>query len=383
MPRSAPRVTARGLAVFATFGLVVVVATLTSTPELTPLAVTLGIPLLLGPWLADRRARSAMATTEFHAHVEPGTVEVGGEMQVHLSMTHRASPGHAPPPLGLAPTEHRWTVRGAKSDGVRRQGRLAPSARSLSALPTPAPGRTETCLLPVPTGRRGVFELPPQSAWATDPFGLFGVTGPSTPAMTAVVHPAPAVTGEDLPELVATGIGADAPGHSSAGGGIGDLEGIRPYVPGDRLSLLDWSAKARYGTWFVRHFGAEGTLVLSIVIDDRVGVHRRPDFEQLVATVLWILTKAIETGRSAQLHTLSGRHYAFAPGERGRAEVRLVLAALQPQGNDTRAGMAPAPKDSLLLTTRTGAERLDPRDPVMGGAERAVIGLSGPRVVVV
>ena len=383
MARSAPRVTARGLAVFTAFGLVIVVATLTSTPELAPLAVTLGIPLLAGPWLARRRARSALATTELHAHVEPGTIEVGGEMQVHLSVTHRASGSHALAPLGLAPTERRWTVRGAGPGGVRYRGRLAPSPGSLLALPTPAPGRTEACLLPVPTGRRGVFELPPQPTWATDPFGLFAVTGPATPAVTAVIHPAPVLHGTDLPELAPAGTGTDASGHSSAGGGIGDLEGIRPYVPGDRLSLLHWSAKARYGTWFVRQFSTEGTLALSVVIDDRVGVHRRLEFEQLVATTLWILTEAIEAGRSARLHTLSGRQYAFVPGERGRAEARMVLAELQPLGTDGSSRLAPGDRDSLLLTTRTGAERLAPSDAVMASAQGARTGLSGPRVVVV
>jgi uncharacterized protein (DUF58 family) len=383
MPRTAPRVTARGLAVFATFGLVVVIATLTSTPELTPLAVTLGVPLLLGPWMAGRRAQSALATAELHAHVEPGTVEVGGEMQVHLSLTHRTSSGNALPPLGLAPTDNRWTIRGAGSGGDQHRSRLAPSIGSLLALPTPAPGRTETCLLPVRTGRRGVFELPPQPTWATDPFGLFAVTGPPTPAVTAVVHPAPVLPGEHLHDFEAAGTGADASGHSSAGGGIGDLEGIRPYAPGDRLSLLHWSAKARYGTWFVRQFGTEEAQAVSVVIDDRVGVHRRLEFEQLVATTLGILTEAIETGRSAQLHTLSGRRYAFVPGERGQAEARMVLAELQPLGTDAWARMAPAPPDTLLLTTRTGAERLDPRGMAMARAGRPGIGGSGPKVVVV
>ena len=382
MPRSAPRVTARGLAVFSTFGLVVVIATLTSTPELTPLAATLGVPLLVGPWLAGRRARSGLATAELHAHVEPGSVEVGGEMQVHLSVTHRASSGNTLPPLGLAPTDDRWT-RGAGSGGVRHRSRLAPSIGSLLALPTPAPRRTETCLLPVRTGRRGVFELPPQPTWATDPFGLFAVIGPSTPAVTAVVHPAPVLPSEHLHDFEVAGTGADASGHSSAGAGIGDLEGIRPYVPGDRLSLLHWSAKAHYGTWFVRQFGTEEALTLSVLIDDRIGVHRRLEFELLVATTLGILTEAIHTGRSVQLHTLSGRRYNFGPGERGQAEARMVLAELQPLGTDAWARMAPASPDTLLLTTRTGAERLDPRGMVTAGAGRSGFGVSGPRVVVV
>lgn len=385
MPHSAPRLTARGLTVFVAFALVVTVGAVTSTPALSSLAAVVGIPLLLGPWLAGRRGRSALAGVELHAHVVPGTVEVGGEMHVRLSVTHRSSDRTDLPPLGLAPVHHRWRPRGAGSGGIGGRGRLAPPAASLLVLPAPAPGRTEACLLPVPTGRRGVFVLPPQPTWATDPFGLFAVTGPSTPEVTAVIHPAPVPPREDLPELVPAGAGFDATGRSLAGGGIGDLEGIRPYVAGDRLSLLDWSARARYGAWFVRQFGTEGALAVSVVIDDRAGVHRRHEFEQLVATTLWVLTEAVDSGRSAQLRTLSGGGYAFGPGERGRAEARMVLAELQPRGTGAAARPAPAPRGpALLLTTRTGAERLTPSGPAAAPTGSAGSGVvPGPRVVVI
>jgi uncharacterized protein (DUF58 family) len=392
-----PRLTARGLAVFAVFVLVVVAATLTTTPELAPLAVVVGVPLLLGPWLAGRRARAAVAAAEFHAHVEPGTVEVGGEMQVHLSVTHRVrnrAPGRTQgrtrsaaslPPLGLAPVGPHWRARGVEAAGIRRRGRLAPSAASLLLLPSPAPGQTGTGLFPVPTGRRGVFELHPQPTWTTDPFGLFGAAGPSTPTVIAVVHPVPVLPREPLPELTASRSGADRLGPSRSGGGVGDLEGIRPYVVGDRLSLLHWPAKARYGSWFVREFGTEEAVAVSLVIDDRVGVHRRSEFEQLIATALWILTAAAESGRSGHLLTLSGRQYTFGPGDRGCAEARLALSELQPVGTVAWPRQPSLPRNTVLLTTGTGADRLAPPGTSTPPSEGAGIGagLSGARVVVV
>ncbi len=369
--------------VFAAFSVVVGSATMTATPELAPLAVVIGIPLLMAPWLAGRRARSVREGVEFHAHVEPATVEIGGEAQVHLSVTHRAPVGASLPSLGLAPTGHRWR-RIEESDGMRRRGRLAPSADSLLVLPSPAPGRTGTCLLSVPTWRRGVFELPPQRSWTTDPFGLFAAAGPSTPRLTAVIHPVPVPPGEPLPELTAPVGGVDTLGHAPSGSGIGDLEGIRPYVAGDRLSLLHWSAKARYGTWFVRQFGTEGTVGVSVVIDDRPGVHRRPQFEQLMATALWILTEATEAGRGAHLLTLSGRRYSFSPGGRGSVDARRVLAELQPVGRGASMHHPVVPRDTVLLTTRTGADRLTPTPTAAspGGGGAGIIA-PGARVVVV
>ncbi len=389
MPRSVPRLTARGLAVFAVFGLVVGTAIATATPELAPLAVVVGIPLLLGPWVAGRQARTAVATTEFHAHVEPGSVEAGGKMEVQLSVTHRAQSRTSLPPLGLAPTGPQWRIRGRGAEGVRHRSRLAPSAGSLLALPTPAPGRTGTCLLPVPSERRGVFELTPQPTWTTDPFGLFGAAGPSTPMVVAVVYPVPVLPRESLPELAANLSGADRLGPSHPGAGLGDLEGIRPYVVGDRLSLLHWPAKARYGSWFVRQFGTEGSVAVSVVIDDRAGVHRKREFEQLVAATLWILTATAESGRSAHLLTLSGRRYSFGPGARGRAEARLALAELQPVGTGASARYPVVAPGTVLLTTRTGADRLAPAGPPRPPSDRAGVGfgigtaLPGTRVVVV
>ena len=186
----AVRPTTRGLAALGAFGLVVAAALVTGTPELGPLAVIIGAPLAVSPLLAHRRAGRSIADAEFHAHVEPGAVEVGTSMQVKLSLTNR-SPGSYLPSLGLAPVEDQWRARGADHDGSPRRHWAAPSMSSMSVLPGPGPGRTESSLLDVPTGRRGVLELPSQRTWAHDPFGLVGAPGPSTPVVFAVVYPAP------------------------------------------------------------------------------------------------------------------------------------------------------------------------------------------------
>jgi uncharacterized protein (DUF58 family) len=359
MTPPAPRPTVRGVAALVAFGLVVVAAAATGTPELTPLAVVIGVPLVVGPWLAHRRARIAIAAMEFHAHAEPAAAEVGSEMQVKLSLTNRSTHGPFMPSIGLPPIEGQWKARGTVRRVARQRQWMAPPVLGLLSLPNPGPGLTERCSLGVPTGRRGVFELPPQTCWLHDALGLFGAPGPTTPAVIAVVHPLAVSPGMPITRrpFAMTGTGADR--VSGSGGGLGDLEGIRPYVPGDRLSLLHWPAKARYGTWFVRQFDAEGATVVPLVLDDRAGVHRRSDFERLVSATLWAVDDAMRVGQAVVLLTLSGRTLSLPPTAMGRAEARLVLAELQPAPmRSATLSTLPIPAEAVVLTTRTGAERM-------------------------
>ncbi len=367
------------------FGFVVTTAVATGTPELAPLAVAIGVPLAVAPLLARRRAGQAMEAAEFHAHVEPGTVEVGTPMQVRLSLTNRSSRTSVLAPIGLASLRKEWRLRGPGSAGGNGSAggtgfaggkgfaggalrmSVAPSSASMSMLPRPGPRRTESCLLDVPTGRRGVLELPPQRSWAHDPFGLFGASGPVTPAVLAAVYPVPVRPDRSIAGMPVSTAGTLLTSDPSPGSGLGELEGIRPYAAGDRLSLLHWPAKARYGTWFVRQFEAEGAVAVSIVIDDRVGVHRRTDFERLISAVLWVVIDELRGHRVVRLATLSGRSHVFGPDDRGDAEVRLVLAELQPTAERSLPLVTLLATDAVVMTTRTGAERMTPR-PTRSGS---------------
>jgi uncharacterized protein (DUF58 family) len=280
-------------------------------------------------------------------------------MEVLVAVTTRASGPHRPPRLGLVSPDRQWHVRGAIIPVPHRPPWCAPSAVSLTPLPTPEAGTTGRCTLSVPTRRRGVLELPPQASWAHDPLGLFGARGPLTPAVIAVVHPSPIDPGGSITRLSDPMAGTGAPVSSASGGGLGDLEGIRPYVPGDRLSLLHWPARARYGSWFVRQFGGESTDALPLLLDDRAGVHRRADFDRLVSATLWAVDYALDNGQTVVLSTLSGRATTFAPNDQGHADARLLLAELQPARSRSPASSPVAiSAGAHLLTTRTGAERL-------------------------
>ena len=130
-------------------------------------------------------------------------------------------------------------------------------------------------------------------------------------------------------------------------------------MPGDRLSLLHWPSKARYGIWFVRQFGGEGAASLPIAIDDRTGVHRRADFDRLTAATLWAVDEALRDGQRVAFYTLSGQIDSFEPTEQGHADVRLLLARLQPRPAQSSAWLrVDLPAETALFTTQTGAERL-------------------------
>ena len=380
-----PRPTLRGVAVMVALVVVVTLAVVTGTPELAPLAVVIGVPTVVAPWLAHRRARQALTAIGLHAHVEPAAAEVGSTMHLVLYVSNRTARGPAAPSLGLLPPEGRWSPRGVDRSADRRP-RLAPGTAGVARLPCPEPGTTSSCRFAVPTGRRGVLMLPPLRCWAHDPLGLFASPGPLTPSATVVVHPAPLDPGLPTAGVVAARAGEDPAGSSRSGSGLGELEGIRPYVLGDRLSLLHWPAKARYGTWFVRQFGADGASTVTLVLDDRAGVHRKAEFERLLSATLWALDDATQGGCPVHLLMLTGRSVSVEPTAEGRAGACLVLAELQP--SIARTARHPViPEGAVLLTTRTGAERLagtsEPAADGWTGGQRIGAAAAGPRLVVV
>jgi hypothetical protein len=96
----------------------------------------------------------------------------------------------------------------------------------------------------------------------------------------------------------------------------------------------------------------------------------------LVSATLWALEDSMRDGHPVLFLTLSGRSVLLEPTERGRADAWLVLAGLQPSALGAK-GLPSLPNDAVLLTTRTGAERLS-RPSGLGPDIRAGDGRSGP-----
>ncbi len=246
-------------------------------------------------------------------------------------------------------------------DELRRR-LLVPSR----CVPLPVPGSLsgESSSSLVPCNRRGVFTLAPQHVWALDPFGLFGASGAVLPAVTAVFYPA----GGHAPDWVLAPElehrqDATTTAESGQRDGVGELIGIRPYVTGDRLSLVHWAAVARYGSWFVRQFAAEHGAQLGLILDDRAGVHRLTDFELLLQQARSFVERCLDQGATVGLRTLSGHAVTVTPVPQGLEEARLFLAAVLPASLSTVPQVA-----GTVLTTVTGDHSLP------AGLDRIVVG---------
>ena len=85
------------------------------------------------------------------------------------------------------------------------------------------------------------------------PFGLWRAWAYLTPALTAMVYPAPEF---DAPPLPLTGAGGgDSVGMASSGD---DFAGVRPYQPGDAHKMIAWKLAARSDELSVKQFDAAG-----------------------------------------------------------------------------------------------------------------------------
>ncbi|MGH9016860.1 MAG: DUF58 domain-containing protein [Acidimicrobiales bacterium] len=374
---SVPRPTRRGVGAVFVLGALVVLAVTSGTGELIPLIVAVAVPLLAAPVSAWRRAGQGRARLSVTAAAPPMSV-VGGAAILEIGVTNHT--GRGAPALCFAVPVTRWRRRppgpapGTPSFSAptkeKRQGRwLVPSA--LEPVGPCPPGRVVGFSSPVPSARRGVFTLRLGQAWVLDPFGLFGAAGPVVAPVTVTLYPPADGPG---PTPVAPRLGSMAatarPVTGTGRDGSGDLVGIRPYVAGDRLSLLHWPARARTGAWFVRQFAPEGADTRRLVLDDRAGVHRQADFEAMLARAHAMVLALGDAGRTVELCTMSGTVRLVAPVPAGLEQARLVLATVLPRDPTDAGGVGRggAGRDGTVLTTATGARSL-PDD-----VERIVVG---------
>jgi uncharacterized protein (DUF58 family) len=332
------RPTARGAAAVAVLVALVVAAAITGRSGLLPFIVLVALPLAVAPAFTHRRARRA-SRAQVRAMVSPPLTPVGGPSELIVQLANEGE-GRTPP-VGLeAPADH-WAIGTTASPRQRRSNVLARvRGRGLAADPgrlmrwsALRAGGSSTATVPLPTSRRGVFVIGPLRAWVHDPFGLCAVPVAVAPAVTLVVYPARAasVTSQPVPPVHDR--------HHAFGGGVGvvdqddpggELSGLRPYVPGDRLHLLSWPVEARYGTLMVQQFRPEGQARIGLLLDDRAGVHRRAAFEAALSVLHELVLDAADQTVDVEIATLSGHHVLVTPTPEGKVEFLTFLAQARP-----------------------------------------------------
>lgn len=270
-----------------------------------------------------------------------GEVFVGDDATVSLVRVNRHR--RAAPGLWLRGAG-RWQVAFPGLGAATSPGLSAVAAASVGGdpgrpgdwTPLPALGPGERCRVPiaVPTSSRGLWTWGPAELWCTDPFGLMARRVAPAPVARVVVLPVPAaLDAADLPAV------DPAPGRSGSGdegpaawaGGGDEFAGLRPYVPGDRLTRLHWPALARNDQLVARHF-VEHRDPLDLVIDTRPW-----KIEAAVAAAAGLGTAALATRRPLWLHTDVGEHLVVLPGRFARQRLLRALAFVAA----SRVGVAP------------------------------------------
>jgi uncharacterized protein (DUF58 family) len=360
------RPTWRGVSVATVALILLAVAVGTGDSTLLLVLAAVGLPLLIAPVLVLGRARRA-AGAEIHMMITPPLVPVGAPCDLLVQLTN--SGGADLPPLSLDRPSGHWRVAVADARPSTRTApvpiTLAPDIARLIRWDRLGPDESASSTLSLPTGRRGVFTIGPLRLWVHDPFALIGLTVAIARPVTLVVHPSP-VTGT-APRDVRPG----ASGSTRFGNGPaavhtddpgGEWSGLRPYEPGDRLHLLSWQAEARFHTLLVHDFRPDSEDVMTIVLDDRAGVHRRRSFEKALGVLAGLASVGPGRATDYDVSTLSGRRVRGSTTPDGLVALFTFLAETRPtrSGSNAVPAAITLPGGALVVTTPTAAATLPP-----------------------
>ena len=217
---------------------------------------------------------------------------------------------------------------GPRARRRRRLRRIAGLGPRLAGLVGVGPlGAHDRARLPVevPSSSRGLWSLEPMALWCTDPLRLVAWRAVSTPVANVVVVPRPVPSSG--PPRADPGSRPDhhAAAPSSASGGGDEFAGLRPYVPGDRLTRLHWPTLARTDQLLSRSFVEVHRL--QIVVDTRPW-----EIDASVMRAAGVGIAALEAGTPVELRTAGGDELVISPGPLGRSTLLRALALVAPVG---------------------------------------------------
>ncbi len=154
-----------------------------------------------------------------------------------------------------------------------RRGRSARDREQpIVTIEQPARG-LRTVSVPLAAPIRGRLPAPRMTIETRYPFGLWRAWAYLTPALSAIVYPAPEF---DAPPLPVTGAGVgDTVGVAASGD---DFAGVRPYQPGDAPKMIAWKLAARSDDLSVKQFEAAGGCELMLdysELPDVLGIEGR------------------------------------------------------------------------------------------------------------
>jgi uncharacterized protein (DUF58 family) len=174
---------------------------------------------------------------------------------------------------------------------------------------------------PLPTNRRGVFELAPFETTRQDPFGLVRRTRKFTGSDELWVYPQilpfrPLPAGFNRP--------AEGPTSDMAPQGSITFHRLREYVVGDDLRLVHWKSTARTGRLMVRHNVDTSQPFATVVVDLRPTQYTEDTFELALDGAASAVIAAIRSNGPVQVRLTDGRR----AGDESTTEPQTVLDLL-------------------------------------------------------
>jgi uncharacterized protein (DUF58 family) len=256
-----------------------------------------------------------------------------------------------------------------RSPSILATDRVGGAAVTVPVPSLPA-GAGHTTSYPLPTGRRGVFQVGPFSIGHSDPLRLMSLSRTYSSTTTLTVHPLVHPV-----EPIPTGLTRDTEGPTSANaprGGIA-FHSIRPYERGDSIRDIHWKKSAQTGQLLVLQKVVPDEPSLMVVLDTSAAPYSEPAFEDAVRVAASLCLSAITGGHPLELRTTGG-DVVVSEGNRDAGPEMLDLLASVTRTDDDPGLVALAHMSSTRAAVSLGVVTGQPASELL-----AILPLVRPR----
>jgi uncharacterized protein (DUF58 family) len=201
--------------------------------------------------------------------------------------------------------------------------------------------------------RRGTYRFLPTVVSTRDVFGLFEHRGSCDSPMTVKVLPRTIDLRDWSPvRMVRSGVYQRTTSALWARETT-QIDGVREYIHGDRLSRIHWNATARTGEWKSKEFERESLPRLVVLLDRQESAYRTAEgFELAVSAAASVLELGLKRGMPVGLVSVGQDGAAMFGGQRTPVSREILLDHLIDVEADGKVPLA-----SLATTA---AERYEP-----------------------